>query len=158
MFFFILPLILPSFVSFFDLHSSTVHFIHSNHLYFSLHLHTVNETCGSTISRNATSFVNQDNPGTTRTDQTCRTTIDVVGKNICQLKLEFNDFEIKGPDVTGDCSEDVMTVTGTTNDERVPEICGLNTGQHSMYDYNIVNAYPYVNDRVTELILFLYQE
>lgn len=45
-------------------------------------------------------------------------------------RLDFNAFSIGQPNAEGVCATDVFQVTGATN--RVPRICGDNSGQHSI--------------------------
>ena len=58
--------------------------------------------------------------------------------DICQLRLDFDMFNIMGPSDTietngGQCQDDTFVVSQSpsTNAE-VPILCGDNTGQHSM--------------------------
>ncbi|XP_071543595.1 uncharacterized protein [Panulirus ornatus] len=48
--------------------------------------------------------------------------------DICQLRLDFLDFELSQPDAEGGCVSDVFKVDGLHS--RAPTICGSNTGQH----------------------------
>ncbi len=45
-----------------------------------------------------------------------------------QVRLELDTFDISGPNTDGDCQTDFFLVTGGS---QVPQICGLNSGQHS---------------------------
>ena len=55
----------------------------------------------------------------------------------CQLRLDFETFDIMGPTGSdeaagGACVEDRFVVTQRpTSNANIPVICGLNSGQHS---------------------------
>ncbi|CAG7719632.1 unnamed protein product, partial [Allacma fusca] len=49
-------------------------------------------------------------------------------KGVCQLRLDFDVFNLAAPDVRKDCSEDVFQVAGLP-------ICGMNGRQHVYVDY-----------------------
>ena len=55
----------------------------------------------------------------------------------CQLRLDFETFDIMGPTGSdeaagGACAEDRFVVTQRpTSNANIPVICGLNSGQHS---------------------------
>lgn len=49
----------------------------------------------------------------------------------CQVRLDFLDFELARP-TDGNCFDDKFTVAGSNVNSPIPEICGRNTGQHSM--------------------------
>ena len=93
---------------------------------------SVTQTCGKTISTTSTSFVNPSYPSTDTTSNKCTTTVDLIGTNICQLRLDFTKFVLAQPDpFTGECKTDFFVITGTKTDNLVPKLCGTNTGQHS---------------------------
>lgn len=55
-------------------------------------------------------------------------------KDVCQLRLDFKDFNLAQPMVgimpdQGKCVTDMMTITGAQNLERFG-LCGNATGQH----------------------------
>ena len=50
-------------------------------------------------------------------------------EDICQIKLDFEDFTLAQPDVNGICSTQFFEVTNSLSS--VPRICGENSGQHS---------------------------
>jgi len=58
-------------------------------------------------------------------------------EGVKQIKLEFVDFELEGPE-EGDCSNDTFTVVGANPGTDIPVLCGNNDGQH-MY-INIDNS------------------
>jgi len=106
--------------------------------------------CGSTSSENCTYF---DSAGTP-TAGACRATVCKCNSNICQFRLDFNQFTITGPstvttavapllngnnDPNGaaslaeatQCLTDIFTVS---NQNTLPVICGINNGQHVYFD------------------------
>lgn len=62
---------------------------------------------------------------------TCQVTIEKAN-NVCQLRLDFEDFTLAQPDENGLCTTDSFMVR-TTVGERLPILCGENSGQHSKY-------------------------
>jgi len=89
--------------------------------------------CGGTVDKNSTyianlGFTTTSTTGVT-TAETCTYTVNYCNDQICQLRLDFQTFDLKvGADglVTG---ADRMTVTGPTG-KNPPVITGLNTGYH----------------------------
>ena len=69
---------------------------------------------------------------------TCQVTIEKAN-NVCQLRLDFEDFTLAQPDENGLCTTDSFMVR-TTVGERLPILCGENSGQHSKYQLNVCNS------------------
>ncbi|XP_013775019.2 uncharacterized protein LOC106459893 [Limulus polyphemus] len=90
-------------------------------------------TCGNTTFRNETLFVNPSFPfyGEDGTN-TCQMTIKNIN-NICQMRLDFLEFNIAQPDRNGRCTTDSFIV-GSSIGERYPILCGENSGQHMYID------------------------
>lgn len=63
--------------------------------------------------------------------ETCQVTIE-KSPNVCQLRLDFEEFTLAQPDENGLCTTDSFMVR-TTVGERLPILCGDNAGQHSEY-------------------------
>ena len=61
--------------------------------------------------------------------ETCQVTIE-KSPNVCQLRLDFEEFTLAQPDENGLCTTDSFMVR-TTVGERLPILCGDNSGQHS---------------------------
>lgn len=61
-------------------------------------------------------------------DNPCTLTIWKANKWVCQVRLDFIDFNLAEPDANGRCLNDFFLVTGTGSN--FPRICGVNTGQH----------------------------
>ncbi|KAG7155783.1 hypothetical protein Hamer_G022111 [Homarus americanus] len=90
-------------------------------------------TCSQSSNYNNTYFVNPSYSGTdTGTDGACTLTINRVNSNICQIRLDFLNFNLSQPDINGNCNDDFLTVTPTTS--TVPRICGDNDDQHMYMD------------------------
>ncbi|XP_047501788.1 uncharacterized protein LOC125047557 [Penaeus chinensis] len=89
-------------------------------------------TCSQSTSYNNTYFVNPGYTGSDTGTGACMLTVNRVNNNICQVRLDFLDFELEQPDVDGNCNVDFLTVTGGTS--TVPRVCGSNTGQHMYVD------------------------
>lgn len=101
-------------------------------------------SCGTTITRNNTYWV-QPGFSTSNTSYTtdgqCSVYVQKCNSNICQIRLDFETFDIADPDATAgtatagtatQCLTDVFVVSGQTNN--VPGICGYNQGQHMYLD------------------------
>lgn len=56
---------------------------------------------------------------------------------VCQLRVEFQDLSLAGPSGDGVCSTDVIQITGGATN--VPNICGENSGQHVVIDFDGTN-------------------
>eukprot|EP00095_Tigriopus_kingsejongensis_P010885 maker-scaffold86_size395752-snap-gene-2.32 protein:Tk10885 transcript:maker-scaffold86_size395752-snap-gene-2.32-mRNA-1 annotation:"PREDICTED: uncharacterized protein LOC100905950" len=104
--------------------------------------------CGQTSSENTTYF-----ESTAGTAGDCMATICPAGLNICQIRLDFNQFQITGPSTSAvtianqlhgmvnlpgatqgvtyasQCLTDTFSVMGGTNPSP-PTICGTNKDQH----------------------------
>ncbi|KAK4320530.1 hypothetical protein Pmani_008594 [Petrolisthes manimaculis] len=87
-------------------------------------------TCGGSTTYNNTYFVNPGYSGTDTGTGACTISVNRVNSNICQLRLDFINFEVDQPDEDGNCVTDFLTVSDST----VPMICGDNTGQHMYVD------------------------
>ena len=87
------------------------------------------QSCTRTTNVNNTYFVNPGYPDTTSSLGVCEMTVKRRTKDICQIRLDFIDFELEQPGRHGDCYNDYFTVNGTKTE--VPVLCGNNSGQHS---------------------------
>ncbi|GFQ98302.1 CUB domain-containing protein, partial [Trichonephila clavata] len=86
-------------------------------------------TCSGVTSRNETVFVNPSYPQGENGTDTCQVTVEKQ-PNVCQLRLDFEEFSLAQPDILGLCTKDSFMVR-TTVGERLPILCGENRGQHS---------------------------
>ena len=85
--------------------------------------------CQSTISQNCTYWQNPGFSTTYAASGQCRVYIQQCDPSVCQVRLDFLSFTLAQPNSDGLCTNDLFTVTGTSNN--IPTICGYNTGQHS---------------------------
>lgn len=97
----------------------------------------VTYTCDGSSSAEISRFVNPSSPDTDTSfddyDNMCMFTVN-LRNNICQLRLDMDEFTIAPPDteVDGDCI-DTFTVLRSTN-PNIPTICGENAEQHMYID------------------------
>ncbi|CAL8123174.1 unnamed protein product [Orchesella dallaii] len=90
------------------------------------------KTCNSETNQNVTYFVNPEWPGTYDGSIECPITVQKVDSNICQYRLDFEEFTLAQPEpVDHICESDVFVVAGG---RPVPPICGENAGQHMYVD------------------------
>ena len=67
-----------------------------------------------------------------------------MNENICQLRLDFEEMKISGPNEESSlCEEDTFTVVGTAG-ENPRVICGENTGQHSNHLFKLLLQFIFV--------------
>jgi len=99
-------------------------------------------TCGQSTSANETIFMNPSYPRSENITDTCQVTIEKPS-NVCQLRLDFEEFTLAQPDLNGLCTTDSFMVR-TTVGERLPILCGENGGQHLYIDVGRGSANPVV--------------
>ncbi|KAI1286678.1 hypothetical protein HDE_10758 [Halotydeus destructor] len=99
-------------------------------------------TCGGITNQNETVFVNPSYPRGENGTDTCQVTIEKQ-PNVCQLRLDFEEFTLAQPDENGLCTTDSFMVR-TTVGERLPILCGENGGQHIYIDMGRGSANPVV--------------
>ncbi|XP_077492336.1 uncharacterized protein LOC144103512 [Amblyomma americanum] len=97
----------------------------------------VSRSCGETISRNNSYFVDPVSVGGSLTPDPngllCSVAVHKAQPGVCQLRLNLERFDVIGPDVSpasGTCSHDAFHVSGQDDNSRLPLICGINHGQH----------------------------
>lgn len=74
--------------------------------------------------------MNPSYPQSDTTTSYCPFTIEVQDPDVCQIRLDFMDFNMDQP-VEGRCVGDKMTVTaGGLNAKSIPILCGMNKDQH----------------------------
>jgi len=105
--------------------------------------------CGGSSSENCTYF----DSSTSVTAGACKFEICPCSSNICQMRLDFSNFVISGPSTTTtsvglmlagqfnpggkavsdvtQCRTDTFSIT---NQQSVPQICGINSGYHVYFD------------------------
>lgn len=103
----------------------------------------VSKGCNSNI-REALAYFETDDDFT-QASSICKVTIQKANASICQVKLEFDEFQLAQPIKlsstvsTGACPDNFQVNGGT----RAPAICGTNTGQHMYVDF------PHGSDVIT---------
>ncbi|CAG7820130.1 unnamed protein product [Allacma fusca] len=63
----------------------------------------------------------------------CQINFQRPSKDICEVRLDFINFNIAGPNEVGDCNRASLTVMADNLQEFIT--CGSNTGQHLYLDY-----------------------
>jgi len=75
-------------------------------------------------------FKNPSYPGTDNEQNYCDLTIEVKDSNVCQIRLDFLDFQLDPP-TNGECIGDKLTITASgISTLSIPKLCGLNRNQH----------------------------
>jgi len=92
------------------------------------------KSCDSTISINETSFINNNYPNIDTATSNCKTTVKLLNRNICQLRLDFDEFVLNQPTTEGLCTDAFLRVSKSLDDRKIPLICGSNNGQHIYVD------------------------
>lgn len=90
----------------------------------------VQKTCGWSTNKNCTYFISPSYPKPYLGGDVCSLSVWPCGDNVCQLRLDFIDFNLAPPDANGNCLNDFFLVSG--GGSSVPRICGLNTGEHGI--------------------------
>ncbi|XP_067129256.1 uncharacterized protein [Centruroides vittatus] len=90
-------------------------------------------SCEETSSNNGTYFTSPDYPSFYDQERTCAITIRKLNSNICQIRLDFNVFQLRPP-FEGSCSLDRLVVSGQSQNSIIPPICGTNNRQHCVSD------------------------
>ncbi|BET02403.1 Hypothetical protein NTJ_15221 [Nesidiocoris tenuis] len=89
-------------------------------------------TCGMTTSQNCTYFVNPGYPQGYDGTGSCQLTIQKAHPDVCQYRLDFDEFQLTGPEpVNQVCNNDQFIVSGGNP---IPGICGENKGNHMYVD------------------------
>lgn len=57
---------------------------------------------------------------------------------VCQLRVEFLDLSLAPPNGDGICDTDVISIGGGASN--VPSLCGENSGQHVIIDFDGTNS------------------
>ncbi|XP_040564296.1 uncharacterized protein [Lepeophtheirus salmonis] len=78
--------------------------------------------CGEKISENGTIFKNPIS-----NQRFCNIIVQRASSDICQIKLDFEVFEMLGPNFNGECDKDFLAIN---NEDKIPRMCGSNTGEH----------------------------
>merc|ERR1719278_1566463 len=84
-------------------------------------------SCGSSVSQNCTYIQNPSYPTSYTTTGTCAFSVTPLSSEICQLRLDFTNFDIVETTV-GVCT-DSLTIAGPTGRNPM-DLCGTLTGMH----------------------------
>lgn len=88
-------------------------------------------SCGGVARENGTYFVNPNHPDTTDGTGSCQLTVLKMHPDICQIRLDLDQFSINGPEIVNHiCNNDQFLVSGGSP---APTICGNSNGDHSLY-------------------------
>jgi len=107
--------------------------------------------CGGMILRNQTYLFNPNfpSPYTVSGDETCTWEITRINSDICQLRFDFDRFELGGPSYPGynfyECDKDntdYVTFNPAGNRANGIILCGYNPGQHVYIDMGGPTAEP----------------
>lgn len=87
-------------------------------------------SCGGIVRENGTYFVNPNHPETYDTTGSCQLTILKVNPDVCQIRLDLDQFALQGPETVNHiCNTDQLLVSGGSP---VPIICGTSHGDHGL--------------------------
>jgi len=104
-----------------------------------------NRLCGGTLAYNNTYLLNPGYSSGYTTAGTCTWSIPKSMANICFIRLDFDKLTVAAPDSTtsnavGQCTTDyfeatnALTGTTSTSGTTLPQICGVNDGEHMYVD------------------------
>ncbi|XP_022188464.2 uncharacterized protein LOC111047104 [Nilaparvata lugens] len=97
----------------------------------------IQNTCGQRTNANGTYFVAGNFLDTSEHDvSACSLTIEKSDASVKQIRVDFIYFKVSDP-INGNCGIDKFVVTGQNRNNIVPEICGVNTGQHIYLDVDM---------------------
>ncbi|XP_043476468.1 uncharacterized protein LOC122507685 isoform X1 [Leptopilina heterotoma] len=103
--------------------------------------------CGQTTIDNNTYFVNTNYPAAFDGTESCQLTVLKSHPDICQFRLDFEQFIIRGPETLNNlCTYDQFIVSGGNP---VPPICGNNNGNHMYVDVGTGQTNPITLSFVT---------
>ena len=96
-------------------------------------------SCSSTISNNCTYIQNPSYPSSYTTSGSCDYNVTPLSSDICQLRLDFDTFDITETSPgDGTCVDSFLVTSGSSR--TYPTLCGTLTGQHSKLDAKVVKA------------------
>merc|ERR1712156_850825 len=104
-------------------------------------------TCGAAVNVNCSYIKNPGFPAAFTSTSSCSYTINKCDSSVCDVRLDFEQFTTNAPasteedgglgdpDMTpaGGICQDILTISTNTG-QAIPEICGMNTGQHVYLD------------------------
>ncbi|KAL0103614.1 hypothetical protein PUN28_017709 [Cardiocondyla obscurior] len=100
----------------------------------------VTVSCGGMTADNNTHFVNPNYPSSFDGMDSCQVTLVKSDPDVCQYRLDFVQFNIRGPETMNNvCTYDQFIVSGGNP---VPTICGNNDGNHMYIDTGVGQTNP----------------
>lgn len=85
-------------------------------------------TCSSSISNNCTYIQNPSYPSSYTTTGDCAYNVKPISSDICQLRLDLDNFDLTETASTGTCVDSFAVTTGSSRTYYT--LCGTLTGQH----------------------------
>lgn len=93
---------------------------------------SVSRSCHNSTSQKVVYFTNPSYPSTDKQNNFCDLTVDVRDPEVCQLRIDFLDFQLDQP-TNGNCLGDKLRISATGLPiNHVPLLCGSNRNQHRM--------------------------
>ncbi|XP_040576960.1 uncharacterized protein [Lepeophtheirus salmonis] len=98
------------------------------------------KSCGYSTKNNGTYFQNVGYPSTFDSVGSCQLTVHKCNDNVCQLRLDFENFVLAQPEpIDHQCQDDQFIVSGGPP---IPAICGTNSGAHMYVDMGMSSNSP----------------
>ncbi|XP_003246195.1 uncharacterized protein LOC100574541 isoform X1 [Acyrthosiphon pisum] len=90
------------------------------------------KSCHNATDDPVSYFVNPSYPNEDWDSSFCDFRVDIKNRNVCQLRLDLEEFSLRGPHkYLGSCRQDRLIISTTLpNGIGITELCGNNTGQH----------------------------
>ncbi|KAI1290339.1 hypothetical protein HDE_08035 [Halotydeus destructor] len=90
----------------------------------------ISRSCHNVTSQKVVYFKNPSYPQADNQQNYCDLTVEIKDTNVCQLRLDFLDFQLDQPK-NGNCMDDKLTVTASgVSTKSIPVLCGKNNNQH----------------------------
>lgn len=90
----------------------------------------VSRTCHVSTREKVVYFKNPSYPAADSDEKFCDLTVELGDLNVCQLRLDFLDFQLDPP-TSGACKDDYLEISASgMPPQTVPRLCGLNRNQH----------------------------
>lgn len=90
----------------------------------------VSRTCHVSTREKVVYFKNPSYPAPDSDEKFCDLTVEMSDLNVCQLRLDFLDFQLDPP-TNGACLDDYLEISASgMPPQTVPRLCGLNRNQH----------------------------
>lgn len=96
----------------------------------------VSRSCHVSTREKVVYFKNPSYPSPDSEERFCDLTVEVSDPNVCQLRLDFLDFQLDPP-TQGACRDDYMEISASGIPPlAIPRLCGLNRNQHRKYHHS----------------------